>query len=560
MLMHARLRRSAVALLASTLAAGALAAAPAADAAVDGTITGTVTAPGGAPLAGVQVAIFTYDAPYDEWSFEDDVVTNASGAYSITAPSGTYRIGFAGDVDVYAPEYYVDAPSVDTAQNVVLADGGSVVANAELAPASSISGVVTGPDGQPAAGVDILVMRAGVAGSNGFPFFEGYAPVGGVNEETDSTGAYSITGLPAGSYRIGFVSVPSTPSSSLPPVEWYEDQPSVYSAKDVTVAAGQALGGINASLAPEAVLEGTVTDKVGQGVPGVLVTVLAKAGQEWKTASIALTGTDGIYAATVKSNATYRVRFDLFRPPMGLPLGTTSTTEYWQDKGLVANATSIPVVPGQVVTGIDAQMVPGEHAAERKQAVQNTAIPTITGSPVVGATLTANPGTYAPAPSALAFQWTRDNQPIAGAIGATYVPTAADLGTSLAVVVTASAEDRDAAMARSAGTAPVAAPAAAPVDVKAELAQILKGAKVAGKPKVGATVKLKGLDASFRAAAGTKIAYKVQWFAGSKKIKKATKTKLTITKAMRGKKISVKVTATAAGTKVSRKLILGKAR
>jgi hypothetical protein len=66
--------------------------------------------------------------------------------------------------------------------------------------------------------------------------------------------------------------------------------------------------------------------------------------------------------------------------------------------------------------------------------------------------------------------------------------------------------------------------------------------KVSGKPKVGST-----LTVSKGVWSVPGVALKYQWFAGSKAIKGATKTRLKLAKALKGKKVSVAVTATAAG-------------
>lgn len=76
-----------------------------------------------------------------------------------------------------------------------------------------------------------------------------------------------------------------------------------------------------------------------------------------------------------------------------------------------------------------------------------------------------------------------------------------------------------------------AAPVAVPVTGKVQ---------VSGTPKVGKT--LKAVPAK---AAGAKVAY--QWLANGKAIKKATKASLKLTKALKGKKVAVKVTYTKAG-------------
>ena len=64
--------------------------------------------------------------------------------------------------------------------------------------------------------------------------------------------------------------------------------------------------------------------------------------------------------------------------------------------------------------------------------------PRITGATSLGSILTANVGTYAPAPSAYAYQWYRNGAAISGARYRTYRLTAADNGRSITVRVSAS--------------------------------------------------------------------------------------------------------------------------
>ena len=80
-----------------------------------------------------------------------------------------------------------------------------------------------------------------------------------------------------------------------------------------------------------------------------------------------------------------------------------------------------------------------------------------------------------------------------------------------------------------------------------QLTQVAEDLKVTGKPKVGKTIKVANLIAQMR----TTVAYRFQWYAGSAKIKKATTSKLKVTKALKGKVLKVKVTLSASGaTKV----------
>lgn len=75
----------------------------------------------------------------------------------------------------------------------------------------------------------------------------------------------------------------------------------------------------------------------------------------------------------------------------------------------------------------------------------NTALPTITGNPYLGHTLTAVIGSWTNYPTSFAYQWKRNGVAITGATSKTYVLVAADLGASITVTVTASNVDADTA-------------------------------------------------------------------------------------------------------------------
>ena len=89
-------------------------------------------------------------------------------------------------------------------------------------------------------------------------------------------------------------------------------------------------------------------------------------------------------------------------------------------------------------------------------AITNTGRPTITGEVRIDAVLTAAPGSWTPAPSALSYQWWADGQPVEGATAATFVPTAAQVGKPLSVQVSATKAGYAAVSSASANTAAVA--------------------------------------------------------------------------------------------------------
>ncbi len=64
-------------------------------------------------------------------------------------------------------------------------------------------------------------------------------------------------------------------------------------------------------------------------------------------------------------------------------------------------------------------------------------VPVVAGSPVPGAELTCTDGSWTGGPTSYARVWLRDGDPIGGATATSYVVAAADLGTELSCVVTA---------------------------------------------------------------------------------------------------------------------------
>lgn len=100
---------------------------------------------------------------------------------------------------------------------------------------------------------------------------------------------------------------------------------------------------------------------------------------------------------------------------------------------------------------IDVEKAPTGPAA----APVATKTPSISGSPKVGKTLTAKPGSWDIGSLAFTYQWVRDGVPIAPATSRTYRATAADAGHRLAVKITARKAGHVPGVAQSARTAKV---------------------------------------------------------------------------------------------------------
>lgn len=157
-----------------------------------GHIVGTVTDAHGAPLPGAMVHAIDYGA--DPSIILGDV-TDPSGHYDISVPApDSYALAILDASGANAFEYHEDDQAIDPADDVVVAAGATVTVDVALAQApgapGTLHGTVTdGTDGL--AGIWVTVVS--VAG------------VPTRSTVTDGAGAYDVTGLAPGSYKLIFV-------------------------------------------------------------------------------------------------------------------------------------------------------------------------------------------------------------------------------------------------------------------------------------------------------------------------------------------------------------------
>ena len=158
--------------------------------------------------------------------------------------------------------------------------------------------------------------------------------------------------------------------------------------------------------------------------------------------------------------------------------------------------------------------------------------PTVSGVARVGSTLTAQAGTWGPPPVVLSYAWLRDGIAIDGAVGASYVPGADDVGRRLSVAVTASKAGFTSVTRTSGPTSPVAALrfAAAPTP------------SVSGSPSVGSTLTVR--PGTWRPV-GPSLAY--EWRRNGVPIPDATGPFYVVGPADRSARLSVRVTASQPG-------------
>lgn len=158
-------------------------------------------------------------------------------------------------------------------------------------------------------------------------------------------------------------------------------------------------------------------------------------------------------------------------------------------------------------------------------------VPTISGVLGVGQTLTANPGTWAPVPQSLAYQWMANGTDIAGATASTFVLASEHVGARLSVRVRASSAGFLTTDRVSAQTAAIPGPL-----LTASGPQV-----ITGSASLGQTL---SADLSIW---GDGVAHTIVWRRGTATIAGATTSSYTLTPADVGQRISVAVTGSKSG-------------
>ena len=317
---------------------------------ISGTVTDAVTHAG---VAGIPVVVYASDGTPAAFG-----TTDGAGAYTVPrlAP-GSYRVGFDDDgTGGYLPQFADGVSSLASARVIAVSAGQSVGGvDAALVTGGQLSGTVTDASTHaPLSGVTVTVYDLVGGGS-----------VGSV--QTDGTGAYTVTGLPAGSYAVGFeLGV----AGYLP--QFDSGQSSLAQANAITLAAGQVVSGVDAAMAGGGQISGTITSAAtGAALANVPVTVYDASGAAVATAS---TDGNGAYTAMGLVAGSYRVGFDA-------PQGANYQSQFADGVSSLASARVIAVSAGQSVGGVDAALVTGGQ-------LSGTVTDASTHAPLSGVTVT----------------------------------------------------------------------------------------------------------------------------------------------------------------------------
>ncbi|MDQ3156850.1 MAG: carboxypeptidase regulatory-like domain-containing protein [Actinomycetota bacterium] len=487
-----------------------------AELAVGGHIKGKVTKPGGAALANIGVDALQQSGPGGDWEYVAYTQSKVDGTYDVSGlAAGTYRLEFTDYVnEVYATEFFDNKSNISSATDVPVTTGGTVTGkNAILELGSSISGTVSFPNGSADYGFDGIVTVVDIPSGD----FAGFA------ETTPDEPDYTVSGLAAGSYRVEFGRIGGPSVAAAQFYDGVDESAGPAAATPVALAIGQDRTGINASLEEGGTIAGTVVDPMGDPVAGCSVEAYTADGN--LAAREGVTGGDGSFGITGLSTGSYKLVVNPDKECAGVPRYYTGADGVLS--GTESEGSTIAATLGET-TNLDNDLV-YKSAAD---VIDNTASPTVTGTPKVGETLTAEDGDWTPSGVAFGYQWLADGAVISGATAKTYVPVAAVVDKKLSVKVTGSKSGLVSVSETSAETAVVA---------KGELTNPT-APTVTGTAQVGKT--LTAQDGSWTPSG---VAYGYQWLVDGIVISGATAKTYVPTASVVGKKLSVKVTGSKAG-------------
>lgn len=203
-----------------------------------GIIAGTVTDTNGNALFEIDISI--YEEVDGEWRFVSDRESGtgytfdrlAPGAYRLHASSRSRKLGH------FFEEWYQDAPTVETAEDIVVTEGQTTTANVELKPWAKATGTVRNEASEPLSNIFVTMYKRNA---------DGQWQVEDASV-TLSDGTYMVESPDPGIYRIGFSNFRPEEREDLYVEEFYDDVPTLEAADDITITTDSTTTGFDATL------------------------------------------------------------------------------------------------------------------------------------------------------------------------------------------------------------------------------------------------------------------------------------------------------------------------
>lgn len=404
----------------------------------------------------------------------------ADGTYELRAPVGPLVLAVLSEGRPVFDRWGQAGDGYSSAGTVSLTSDG-LEYSTQLRASSGFSGSVSMPAGVTGTGGDVAVVVYPASGAG---------KVAQVANYVADNGTYFVGGLPAGEYRIAFV-----PSVGGAVSEWWNDAPTFTKAARLTAVQGKTTAGINAKLSALRLMDYSTPKITGSAVVG-------------KT----LTATSGAWTSAAA------LSYQWYQNGAPIPKATRST--------LVLSSSQAGKTISVKVTGKKSG-----YASKTVQSAATSAVlrvlsapaPKVTGTAVVGKTLKVVPGAWTKG-TKLTYQWYVNGVAVSKATRSTFTIPKSAIAKTVTVVVKGSKSGYVTTSKRSKATA----------GIKGVLK--VSTPKITGSAVVG--TRLKATTGTW--TSGTTLRY--QWYRDGKAISKATGSTLVVTSAMRGSRITVKVT------------------
>lgn len=301
--------------------------------ALGGTIGGTVTDPAGDPLDHVYVQLTRLTVPgssgFPDQDYVDHTYTAADGSYAFVGlRDDTYAVAFQDFTGTYTQQYYDSTYDFLNPTPVVIAGAAHRTdVDATMQTYSGISGRVVDQGGTGLGSIGVTLYRYE------YDHWEAQYTI-----DTGASGAYDLTNLRPGDYRLRFDDYDADHYLS----RWWQDADAEEDARTITVPPGQTVALDDETLRVAGHIAGAVTDGDGAGLEGITVVVRRAAPPTFPTVRETTTGADGAFDLSGLAAGEYVV---------GLQDDSgTYVDEFWEDGATLEDATPLEVTDGQTTT------------------------------------------------------------------------------------------------------------------------------------------------------------------------------------------------------------------
>jgi hypothetical protein len=171
----------------------------------------------------------------------------------------------------------------------------------------------------------------------------------------DGGGDYTISGLPSGTYRVGFYLYTDEGANYLE--QFYNGKTLFAEANAVTVSAPNATGGVNAELHAGGQIAGRVTSAATHGALSEIEVCADTIGEEF-FGNCAKTNANGEYTIIGLATGRYEVEF------FSISEGGGYISQVYNGKSLYTEATSVSVTAPNTTAGIDAELLPASEGGK----------------------------------------------------------------------------------------------------------------------------------------------------------------------------------------------------